>query len=93
MIFRTESRSADAVGAPAATIVKTAAKAMVAACAGLFGKKRRRTADILTLSDYELRDIGLEHRWAENDAKGAPIAFDLLDLMPRGAFFGHRTLR
>ena len=92
MIFRTESLSADTLGAPAATIVKAAAKAMAAAFASLFEKDPRR-GDILTLSEYELRDIGLEHRWPENCAQGTPIVFDLLDLVPRGTFVSHRSRR
>jgi hypothetical protein len=88
MIFRTESHSAGAVGAPAATIVKTAVTAILVACAGLFGARGRRTAHVLTLSDHELRDIGLEH-----GSPGAPIAYDLLDLAPRRTHFSHRALR
>jgi hypothetical protein len=93
MIFRTESLSAGAVDARAATIVKTAAKMMVAAFAGLFGRTNRRTADILTLSNHELRDIGLEHGVPGHCTPGAPIAYDLLDLIPRSSPFSHRIPR
>ncbi len=79
MIFRTESHSAEAVGAPAATIVKAALQTLMAACAGLFGTEgRERGIHTLALSDHELRDIGLEH-----GAPGTPVAYDLLDLAPR----------
>jgi hypothetical protein len=88
MIFRTESLSAGAAGAPAATIVKAAAKAMAATCARLFGNKNRRTTYILTLSEHELRDVGLKQV-----SPGMPIAFDLLDLVPRGSHFSHRLPR
>ncbi len=88
MIFRTESISAGAVGAPPARIVKVAVKAIVAAWTGLFGKVGRRPTHILPLSDHALRDIGLEH-----GTPGAPIAYDLLDLVPRGNSFRHRAPR
>jgi hypothetical protein len=78
MIFRTEFLSAGAFGAPAATIVKAAAKAMGIVFTGFFSYGGPRLAQTLTLSDHDLRDIGLEQHTA-----GQPIAFDLLDLMPR----------
>lgn len=86
MIFRAESFSAGALGSPAATIVKAVAKALAAACAGLF--QSRRTTDFLTLSDHELRDVGMEQV-----SPGMPVTYDLLDLMPRGRYFGRRIAR
>ena len=65
---------------------------MVAALAGLFRKNPRRAGDILTLSNYELRDIGLEHGVSGHCTPGAPIAYDLLDLIPRSPF-SHRAPR
>lgn len=88
MIFRTESFSAGALGAPAATIVKAVAKAMAVARAGLFGNQNRRAIDIFTLSARDLRDVGLEQA-----SPGTPIAYDLLDLMPRSSYFSHRIPR
>lgn len=87
MIFRTESLSAGAVGATAATIVKAAAESILGACSRLLAK-RRRGIDTLSLSGYELRDIGLEH-----GAPDVPIAYDLLDLAPRGNRFNHPRSR
>ena len=88
MIFRTESHSAGVADAPAATIVKAAVEAMQVAFAGLFSVRNRRATLTLTLSDHELRDIGLEH-----GSPGAPIAYDLLDLAPRRTHLSHRALR
>lgn len=87
MFFRTESLSADAVGAPAATIVN-AAKAIGAAFAGLFGPRGRRLPETLILSEHELRDIGLDHRVGDR-----PIPYDLLDVIPRTLTFDHRHRR
>jgi hypothetical protein len=86
MFFRTESLSAGAVGAPAATIVNAAARAIGAAFAGLFGLGGRRLPETLPLSDHDLRDIGLDH----HVAVGQPVPYDLLDLMPRSLTFDHR---
>ncbi|HWA47060.1 MAG TPA: hypothetical protein VG742_02245 [Dongiaceae bacterium] len=88
MFFRTESLSAGAVGAPAATIVNAAAKAIGAAFAGLFGRHGRRLPETLMLSEHDLRDIGLDQH-----VGGQPIPYDLLDLMPRGLTIGHRRRR
>lgn len=88
MIFRAESFSAGALGGPATTIVKAVAKALVAACAGLVGSQNRRTTDILTLSDHELRDVGMQQA-----SPGMPVAYDLLDLVPHGRYFGRRSPR
>ena len=88
MIFRTESLSAGGADALAAKIVKTLVRAMAATFAGLRGRKRRHCAEIVTLSDHALRDIGLEP-----GGHAGPVAYDLLDLVPRGAYFSHRTQR
>lgn len=88
MFFRTESLSAGAVGAPAATIVNAAAKAIGAAFTGLFGHRGRRLPETLTLSEHDLRDIGLDYRVGDR-----PIPYDLLDLTRRGLTFGHRHRR
>ena len=88
MFFRTESLSAGAIGAPAATMVKAAAATLGAVLADLFAPSRERLTETLTLSDHELRDIGLEQ-----DVTGQPIPYDLLDLMPHGLTFGHRHWR
>ena len=94
MISRTESLSAGAAGAPAATIVKTVVKAFYPTFAAFFGWFRRKqcVAEVVTLSDRELRDIGVEHWGPEHRRRGDSIAFDLLDLMPRGTF-SHRNQR
>lgn len=88
MIFRTESLSAGAIGAPAVTIVKTVIATLIAAGAGLFDRHHRRPIHTLRLSDHELRDIGLEQ-----EAPGAPIAYDLLDLAPRRTQSSRPALR
>jgi len=64
----------------------------VAAFAGLFSRTGQRTTDVLTLSHHELRDIGLQHGVPGHTAD-APIAYDLLDLIPRASFISHRTPR
>ena len=87
MFFRTESLSAGAVGAPAATIVNAAARAIGAAFTRLFSL-RGRLPETLTLSDHHLRDIGLDHHVA-----GRMAPSDLLDLMPRSLTFSHRHRR
>jgi hypothetical protein len=84
MFFRTESLSAGAVGAPAATIVNAAARAIGAAFAAVWGRRGPHLAETLTLSNHDLRDIGLDHHVA-----GQPVPYDLLDLMPRRLTFGH----
>lgn len=88
MIFWTESHSAGVADAPAARIVKAAVEATRVALAGLFSVRGRRATLTLTLSDHELRDIGLEP-----GSPGAPIAYDLLDLAPRRTHLSHRALR
>lgn len=95
MISRTESLSAGAAGAPAETIVKTVVKAFHPTFAAFFAgwfRRRRGVAEVVALSDHELRDIGAEHWSPEHRRQGDPIAYDLLDLMPRGTF-SHRNQR
>lgn len=88
MILRTDSLLFGTSGRSAATIVKVAAKAVAAACAGLLRGRGLRHADVLNLSEYELCDIGLGQA-----SPGAPIAYDLLDLVPRGGSISHRAPR
>jgi uncharacterized protein YjiS (DUF1127 family) len=87
MISRTELLSAWGAQASAAKIAKAFIQSFAAFCAGRFGRQRRG-GTILALSDHQLRDLGVEH-----PGNGDPIPYDLLDLMPRGAFFGHRRRR
>ncbi len=88
MNLRTDSLLSGTSGSSGATIVKAAVKAAAAACAGLLGGRGLRHADALTLSEYELCDIALGQA-----SPGAPIAYDLLDLVPRGGNISHRAPR